>query len=121
MKTKKRYVGWTILAGIVLLVLLSLARYAFTYLNTLVFTERQNQLKEVVSPYFEKIDTVTEQLWSTASALENRLVSEDPTDVGELQAFFEQEISIQNWEEQGISPIAIRDDGQYLDVDGVHG
>lgn len=121
MKTKKRYVGWTILAGIVLLVLLSLARYAFTYLNTLVFTERQNQLKEVVSPYFEKIDTVTEQLWSTASALENRLVSEDPTDVGELQAFFEQEISIQNWEEQGISPIAIRDDGQYLDVEGVHG
>lgn len=121
MKVKKRYAGWIVLAGIVLLTVGCLARYAVIYLNTLVFTERQNQLQEVVAPYFEKIDTVTEQLWRTASALENRLITEQPADVEELQAFFEQEISIQNWEKQGISPIAIRDDGQYLDVDGVHG
>lgn len=121
MKVKKRYVGWSILAGIVLLVFLFLARHAFTYLNTLVFTERQNQLQEVVSPYFEKIDTVTDQLWQTAAALENRLILQNPTDIETLQEIFEQEIDIQNWEEQGISPIAIRDDGQYLDMDGVHG
>ena len=66
MKDKKRYAGWIILAGIVLLVFFCLAEQAFTYLNTLVFTERQNQLKEVVAPYFEKIDTVTKQLWRTA-------------------------------------------------------
>ena len=121
MKAKKRYAGWIALAGVVLLALLCLARYAFTYLNTLVFTERQNQLREVVSPYFTKIDTVTEELWQTASALEHRLILEHPTDVESLQDFFAQEIAVQNWEEQGISPIAIRDDGQYLDLTGAHG
>lgn len=121
MKKRKRYVGWGVLAGIVLLALCCLARYAFNYLNTLVFTERQSQLQEVVSPYFEKIDTVTEQLWQTASALKNNLILQKPTDVESLQALFEEKIIVQDWEEQGISPIAIRGDGQYLDVNGAHG
>ena len=121
MKEKKRYAGWFIMAGVVLLTLLGLGRYGFTYLNTLVFTERQSQLKEVVSPYFTKIDTMTDGLWQTASALENRVLAQKPADAESLQALFAQEYAIQNWEEQGISPIAIRADGQYLDANGVHG
>jgi len=121
MKAKKRYAGWIVLAGVVLLAFLSLARYAFTYLNTLVHTERQNQLQEVVSPYFKKIDTVTESLWQTAAALENRVIAQNPTDLESLQALFSQESAIQNWAEQGIAPIAVRENGQYLDIDGAHG
>ena len=121
MKGKKQYARWIVLAGIVLLALLCMAKYAFAYLNTLVFTERQRQLREVVSPYFEKIDTVTDELWQTAETLENRVISQNLTDTAELQALFEQESAIQNWDDRGISPIAIRDDGQYLDKDGVHG
>ena len=121
MKAKKQYAGWIVLAGVVLLALLALAKYGFGYLSTLVFTERQNQLQEVVSPYFEKIDTVTEDLWRTAKTLENRVQSQDPKSVADLQAIFREEIRVQDWETQGISPIAIRNDGQYLDEAGAHG
>ncbi len=78
MKAKKRYAGWIVLADVALLALLGLAKYGFTYLNTLVFTERQSRLKEVVSPYFDKIDAVTEELWQTASALGNRVAAQRP-------------------------------------------
>lgn len=121
MKAKKRYAGWSVLAGVILVVLLCLVRHAFTYLDRLVYTERQSQLKEVVSPYFEKIDTVTEQLWQMAEALENRVILQKPADVEDLQTLFEQEMAIQDWEEQGILPIAVRDDGKYVDMEGAHG
>ena len=120
-KRRKQY----ILFGIVLLVGLFLGfcslRIGLSYLNNLVFSERQNQLQEVVQQYFDKVDLVTENSWQKALEMKERFVDDNLTDTECVQKFLKTELKVQHMEEEGSHPIAISNDGSYIDENGWHG
>lgn len=120
-KRRKQY----ILFAIVLLVGLFLGfcslRIVLSYLNNLVFSERQNQLQEVVQQYFDKVDLVTENSWQKALEMKERFVDDNLTDTECVQKFLKTELKVQHMEEEGSHPIAISNDGSYIDENGWHG
>ena len=120
-KRRKQY----ILFGIVLLAGLFLGfcslRIGLSYLNNLVFSERQNQLQEVVQQYFDKVDLVTENSWQKALEIKERFVDDNLTDTECVQKFLKTELKVQHMEEEGSQPIAISNDGSYIDENGWHG
>ena len=98
-KRRKQY----ILFGIVLLVGLFWGfcslRIGLSYLNNLVFSERQNQLQEVVQQYFDKVDLVTENSWQRALEIKERFVDGNLTDTECVQKFLKTELKVQHLEE----------------------
>ena len=120
-KSHKQALLWVIGLIVVAAVVYTVSRSGLNYLDDLIFTERQTQLQEVGNQYYREIDLVTENSWTVAHEMEQRFIQGNFQTVQELQDFFESEYHVQNLLDEDIRPIAIRADGQYIDIDGLHG
>ena len=114
---------WIWFVGIiaVIIAVFFLGKVGFSYLDELIFEERQAQLQEVVNQYFNGLDIVTADSWKMAHEVEKRFAGTDFQTVQDIQTFFEKENAYKDLTEQGSAAIAIRSDGQYIDADGAHG
>ena len=86
-KFKKKYLAWFAILSLTAAALLWVGRVGYSYLNALIFSERQTQLQEVVQQYFHSIDLVTEDCWRTALEMKERFKSHHFSELADVQAF----------------------------------
>ena len=113
-----------IIAVMVILVALGVGVFLFAYNrynDKILYEERLSQMQDITTQVFSGLENVVENQWNTADILKNYIELAQPSNADDLQRFMSKQASLNKFDEELDSLIAVDQHGRYYTQDGMKG